>query len=764
MGRGLAVRTKRVFKKITAIAGAALMAGVSVGAAAADLSSLSSTFITSGDFDSYVVLGTSGGSNVLGFAKDVAGSIVVASAFAQQARTTASASGSATLSRNLTTGYLNNSYLAIGASAPSAAKNWVSATDGFSWMVNSTVQNSSDHDVANVTAKLSMNPSKLTLTDEGVYQLSNQGFVYNLTFNSDQSTSGNQGVGNNTKNIPFPDGNAYQITNWTASGSSINVTLGDFTEVTATTGTVYSVGSTGATFEIMGYSDSDNTLRVKVLDSAGAQLAYDYFEGGDEIYSDDDFTLNLNEFHTPGGVIDAVLAWTTSSLKLLNGKSHSSWPNWTIRMTNDADGISSIAWEYRNQVPGYIELSPGTSLSLLDDFFNLVVEGLEINSTDELTTTVTVKDATSSSWEVSFIDENNSIHYVDLTMESGTFGSGTNNDTSFTWLDNIQWQFECIDDGTKVNITNVGQGSGSEFQVDNMTPFDINWSQGNLTGYSVTANMTWQGCKSGKFNLTVVNFTTDAGYPLNDSMVYALDDVVDTKWSNVSASAINGTLTISEPNGDEITFDWVGGDIKSDGVDTTDSSDVVPSSGDSIYTTDWGSYITRDSSSQLTVVYPDSYRIGKASVGREGVKEYTLAEDEYSSDLDVTLVSGTGESVSINNIDVGLAKLDSEVTTSSLSKPVILIGGWSVNSLVSDLVDAGSINTSDLASGRALVQLVSSAFNSQSALVIAGYSGDDTRMAAQVVASHVLGTDMGLTGSKAILNTDVSDYSSVTVI
>ena len=95
---------------------------------------------------------------------------------------------------------------------------------------------------------------------------------------------------------------------------------------------------------------------------------------------------------------------------------------------------------------------------------------------------------------------------------------------------------------------------------------------------------------------------------------------------------------------------------------------------------------------------------------------------------------------------------------------VILMGGWSVNSLVQDLVDAGDIDTGDLSADRALVQLIDSAFNGESALVIAGWEGDDTRLAAQVVASQVLGVDMGLSGSKAILNTGVTTYSDVTVV
>jgi hypothetical protein len=298
--------------------------------------------------------------------------------------------------------------------------------------------------------------------------------------------------------------------------------------------------------------------------------------------------------------------------------------------------------------------------------------------------------------------------------------------------------------------------------VNNGSPFVLNKTSGNLTGYTVTANLTWTGaqiCPNAAYNLTILNITTLAGTPLYSNFTYK---VLESR--NVSTSGVNGSIGIAEVSGNSINITFENGDIPSLGVDTTLNENQIQNTGETHYTSDYGTLLTRDSTSQISIVYPDTYRIGKASLGQTGTKEYTLTNGQYDTDLDVTLKSSSGSSETVKDIDVGLAKLDSEVVTGSLDKPIVLLGGPGANLLVKDLVTANKVNMSAVTSNRALVQLVSDAFNGKSALVIAGYSGDDTRLAAQVVASQVLGNPMGLAGDSKILNTGVSSYSLVTVI
>ncbi|MBD3312115.1 hypothetical protein GF352_01515, partial [archaeon] len=260
--KNLGIKTKKIVRKITAIASAALMSGLSMGLAAADLSSLTDTFVTNGQFDAYVAVGTGGQANVVGFAKDVAGSIVVGAAFAQQATTTTTTSGNATLERNLTTGYLNSSTRAKSFKLwndKSVYMEWTNADSGFSWLPNQTVSNASQV-VANVTGKLHVNDYSNTgygikTSNQGTIKLYDKAMIYNLTF-QDGVVGYGSGVGKNTTNIALPDGNTYKITGWTNdnAGNNVRITLGDFNTVDATTGTTYDIGDTGATFEITGYS------------------------------------------------------------------------------------------------------------------------------------------------------------------------------------------------------------------------------------------------------------------------------------------------------------------------------------------------------------------------------------------------------------------------------------------------------------------------------------------------------------------------------
>jgi hypothetical protein len=66
---------------------------------------------------------------------------------------------------------------------------------------------------------------------------------------------------------------------------------------------------------------------------------------------------------------------------------------------------------------------------------------------------------------------------------------------------------------------------------------------------------------------------------------------------------------------------------------------------------DWGTKITKSSSSLISVNYPQAHRIGLVSLGQSGVKTYSLTSGVYNSDLDVTLQSAGGSSVSVNPIE-----------------------------------------------------------------------------------------------------------------
>ena len=107
-------------------------------------------------------------------------------------------------------------------------------------------------------------------------------------------------------------------------------------------------------------------------------------------------------------------------------------------------------------------------------------------------------------------------------------------------------------------------------------------------------------------------------------------------------------------------------------------------------------------------------------------------------------------------IKTSIAKLDKEVTNADKTgKNLILVGGPAVNTLVTDLASQGKTKNTqwyrDKGAGTALVELVDNAFTSgKSALVVAGHSAADTRVAAGVVQNFDGNKDK-LKGVRAIL-------------
>ncbi|PIN99887.1 hypothetical protein COT72_03555 [archaeon CG10_big_fil_rev_8_21_14_0_10_43_11] len=162
------------------------------------------------------------------------------------------------------------------------------------------------------------------------------------------------------------------------------------------------------------------------------------------------------------------------------------------------------------------------------------------------------------------------------------------------------------------------------------------------------------------------------------------------------------------------------------------------------------------------------------TVGTKAAQEVTLAAGENTTvgGTGIKLVSSAGEAVSINKVSPGFALLDSDIDTASVDKPIIALGGSAVNSIVVDLVAAGSIDYTDLiaygASGYAQIDFVESAFNGQDVLVIAGLAGEDTLMAARAVAASLLQgapIDFSMYAQNSLmLNTGTTVVSDIAVV
>jgi hypothetical protein len=161
----------------------------------------------------------------------------------------------------------------------------------------------------------------------------------------------------------------------------------------------------------------------------------------------------------------------------------------------------------------------------------------------------------------------------------------------------------------------------------------------------------------------------------------------------------------------------------------------------------WGTWIERDSSDQarVSVWYPD--------------EEVSAAVVVLDNDATASVGGGASGTVrSATPIKTSLGKLDVDVTSGDRnSKSFILVGGPAVNDLVAELGAAGKTWDREgyvaQGEGTAIIDYVANAFtNGRAALVVAGYSAADTRVATswlQDFDAH------DLTGARVVLKNGV---------
>jgi len=138
--------------------------------------------------------------------------------------------------------------------------------------------------------------------------------------------------------------------------------------------------------------------------------------------------------------------------------------------------------------------------------------------------------------------------------------------------------------------------------------------------------------------------------------------------------------------------------------------------------TEWGTWLKVDTS------------------GDQDTVELIYPEKEAIANLYVTLgVATTGaagstqDSVTVNKIEVGAAKLAKEIQDIK-AQNLIVVGGPCANSVASELLGNPADCAAGFEDGKAKIRLFEQA-NGNVALLVAGYSAEDTRTASQVVAN-----------------------------
>lgn len=132
-----------------------------------------------------------------------------------------------------------------------------------------------------------------------------------------------------------------------------------------------------------------------------------------------------------------------------------------------------------------------------------------------------------------------------------------------------------------------------------------------------------------------------------------------------------------------------------------------------------GAYFFQESPSgdpqELTITYPSKQRLPQVYV---------------TSGATTTSTAATGDLVAVEIVDA--TKLDSEVADAD-AQNLIVVGGPCVNTVAADLLGNPAECTEGFTPGKARVKLFEHA-NGNMAMLVAGYSGADTRLAGKVIA------------------------------
>ncbi|NPA38215.1 MAG: S-layer protein [Candidatus Nanohaloarchaeota archaeon] len=184
----------------------------------------------------------------------------------------------------------------------------------------------------------------------------------------------------------------------------------------------------------------------------------------------------------------------------------------------------------------------------------------------------------------------------------------------------------------------------------------------------------------------------------------------------------NAVIIAEDGDSDYVSFD---APIFTAGVKFTD----VGTSNDDVtaYLDYYGTYAEKDSTDDdhtiVRVYYPDTQMYARIAMG---------TDPQFGA---ASTTTGSAD-VSFKPVTADMAKLDTEVSSADKSsKNIVLVGGPAINSLVAELANAGKTLTLDQwrteYQNKAIVQVIEDAFaTGKVALVVAGYSAQDTRNAA----------------------------------
>ncbi len=780
------MKVKKTIKKIVALSGTALLAGMTVCSAAwaATLADLPSPIVNAdGEMDSNVIVGSQTWNDLVagdpaGVASDLASAIDVAAAFAQKATAVSGAEGTVTLEKETTPGQLKNSTgLDLGISSIDKADNtFNSSVSGFDWLTNITyTYNDTEY---NVYEAIIVDGERIN--DEGELSIDDD-LDYKATINV--ST---WGVPEGFDKWPL-FGEEYEIIEL----STNEAIFGQLTEVKKIeNGESVDIGDSGTTLTYNGVNAAGDKAYVTIVDGEGVTVVDDQSYAMNKEFnnlSENGWYLKLTGLRGLDATLD--MKWSTSNLKVNDSieSLEESFPDmdWTD-VSVDVSTVAGLGTK-RNLTsitissPDDLVLNAGEQEELFN-FFNISFDGWK----NENYTTIDINEEFSGDGneEISYTNKDGETVKINLdpfisTDSYDEIWDTTEDDAEEANISKTDSVFSNADSDYQLQY-NDSQGQtffildDDEKIVRELTPTLINttaydWPRG-YTVFNMTGGWWNISFTNKTANVTLINWSSSdlmeeitLEFPkasLNVSSEMSASDAVNTQ---------NASVTLIENGGGTVDVFYNDTVINDDLFDKNTRELAVHygdknlEDGETRYT-NWGTKVDRDGDVELT--YPEEYLTADAWVGRQATADYTFEVGDDVTDTDYTVKTvGAGGAPEINEINPGIGTVDTDVTGSSLSKPAILVGGHMVNKLVSDLGE-DMVPAEDLTMDRAYIQMVEDAYGSgETVLVIAGYEAKDTKLACQAFAAHLLGhMTLDLTGNLTWLDTSGATYSEIAVV
>lgn len=388
-------------------------------------------------------------------------------------------------------------------------------------------------------------------------------------------------------------------------------------------------------------------------------------------------------------MIELTTSGSSANLEFLNSDGKEIKVEWKLNDSNVINFGSSSAIDDRiyleNQACNYV-----TAITECEgaQFFLITSGGeahvMEISDFDTADNKITIKDLTyGSSSEDDFNEAINTSQSIDLSSGAGTI--------------------------TLVRESNHSGGATIN-EALNFTGIDATSS-----GLAETSLNDEGGISLGGTNATFGNSNVTQGFV--NARVFQFVEEVDDGYGNqnlefgLSYDSTDDDININAPTVS------AGSAYHVSAVDVSDDDDD-----NEYYVTNWSTMILYNSEDDdsLKIEYPDEYRFAQAFIGE--------------AEAAITSAGGLIEAVEIQQIPVGSAKLDRDISDVG-AQNMVVVGGPCANSVAAALMGNPADCAEGFKEGEGIIKLFE-ASSGKVAVLAAGYSAMDTRRATRVLANY----------------------------